>query len=1268
MLRNEPRNRAATLVLAALTGGATLAPGAMQFTEVAWDANIRHTYAYAQYPEIHGFTDDIHSWISAGAVAEDFDGDGWIDLYVLQGGSGPNLLYINQGNGTFLEEAAARGAGLTGSHFGTCAADFDRDGDVDIFISSATSLITSATTPHTLLINDGSGHFTVSAQVFGTSTLFPSSPSWGDIDNDGLLDLVLGAWAEQPQGGIHIYRNIGNGQFQLQQSLPKAWTFVPRFADINGDRFQDLLVSADFGQASYYRNDGRGLMHPAGFSDVENGMGNAVGDIDNDGDLDWFITSIRDFDEAEGTWGLTGNRLHLNDGSGDFSDITGSAGVRDGYWGWGAEFADFDNDGDLDIYHVNGWPDGTPNIAAQFSDTPACLFENLGGNTFQEIAAASGDAGNTGQGRCVVVFDYDNDGDQDIFIANNHELVVEGAGGQIERPPGQPILLRNDTPPAGAWLKVQLEGLAAPHHSHGIGARVYVSSGGVTQMRELNASSGFNGHGPGRIAHFGLGGASQADVVRAVWTNGDESEIRAVAAEQAITVTSPRATVSERVVDPGGSVTVTLAGSDLPPGATATWSSGGMTFANPAIIPMSTPGEHLLVLTIMDSESGFLRSERLRVLVVDPSAEEPSVARRWNEEILTAIRIDKPDPTVHSRNLFHLSAAMWDAWAAYDPQAVGYLHNEAASPGDVNAARNEAISHAAYRVLNAGYAGTINASTSLASFTLLMAELGYDPSITTTAGNSPAAVGNRVAEAVLNFFASDGAADEGGYLGGLYQSANGPLLIAQSGTVMAAPNRWQPLLIENPITQNGQTGTVLQSFLGSHWGAVRPFALDSFGPGQFLHLDPGPPPELGGATDADFKDGNLVVLTFSSLLDPAGGNYIDISPSAIGNNTLGLNDGSGHVLNPVTAQPYPPNIVNHADFGRVLAEFWADGPDSETPPGHWNVLLNKVGETEGFERRFAGQGDVIDALEWDVKAYFALNGALHDAAVAAWGLKRAYDFVRPVSSIRHMGGLGQSSDPGGSSYDPLGLPLVANLTEVVTSVSSAPGERHAHLSGHVGEVAVRAWSEGSGVGWILAADWLPYQRDSFVTPAFPGYVSGHSTFSRAAAEVLTRLTGDPYFPGGMATFTAHKDDYLEFETGPTADVVLQWATYYDAADQAGISRLYGGIHVPVDDGPGRVIGAQCGISAWDLAVRYFDGSVRNLPFASNLAPDAGGDLVLEWDTLRGAYYQVQQSDSLSDDFPERGEWIQAVETRGWFPVPDPHIGGPRRFFRVVRAH
>ena len=282
----------------------------------------------------------------------------------------------------------------------------------------------------------------------------------------------------------------------------------------------------------------------------------------------------------------------------------------------------------------------------------------------------------------------------------------------------------------------------------------------------------------------------------------------------------------------------------------------------------------------------------------------------------------------------------------------------------------------------------------------------------------------------------------------------------------------------------------------------------------------------------------------------------------------------------------------------MLAEFWADGPDSETPPGHWFVILNEVNDHPLLERRMEGLGSELDLLEWDAKAYFALGGAMHDAAITAWGIKGWYDYLRPISAIRAMADRGQSSDSELDSYHMDGIPLVDGLIELVGEEDDLAGEE----GEHVGKIKVLGWrgpdyiddptEDVAGVGWILAENWWPYQRPTFVTPPFAGYVSGHSTYSRSAAEVLTALTGSAYFPGGMSQFEITANEFLVFEKGPSVDMVLQWATYYDAADQCSLSRIWGGIHPPADDIPGRLMGIDIGKDAFELARRYFAGEVR----------------------------------------------------------------------------
>lgn len=580
-------------------------------------------------------------------------------------------------------------------------------------------------------------------------------------------------------------------------------------------------------------------------------------------------------------------------------------------------------------------------------------------------------------------------------------------------------------------------------------------------------------------------------------------------------------------------------------------------------------------------------------------APEGSIARRWNEHQLNSIRRDIPRPGVHARNLFHTSAAMYDAWATYDSTADGIFFRERHTSGDIEADRAEAISYAAYRVLTYRYdaARAIGGVRSNACLTAFMQSLGYDPAFTSTEGDSPAAIGNRIAQTILDSAREDGANELNNYADVTsYAAANPPLIVDQPGTNgIVDPQTWQELNLAVAVTQNGIVidGGV-QKYIGSNWGGVTPFALARNGTDTFFAPD-----NLPRWGSEALRQQAVELIRMSSELDPGPAGSRDYSPAAFGNNPLGTDEGSGHGANPVTGEPYAPNILPVGDFSRVLAEFWADGPKSETPPGHWNTLFNQdVSDSPQQTFKYEGTGDALDRLEWDVKGYVAVNTATHDAAIAAWEQKRVYLGPRPISVLRHMAELGQSSDPGAPSYNESGLPLVPGLIELITEASSTPGERHEHLAKFVGEVAILSWrgepgdtrSELGQVGWIRGSEWIPYQLRTFVTPAFPGYVSGHSTFSRAAAEVLTAFTGSPYFPGGFAEFVAPTNGYLKFEKGPSVDVRLQWASYYDAADQAGQSRRYGGIHVSADDFDGRRIGHEVGLKAWEKTRAYFDGT------------------------------------------------------------------------------
>jgi hypothetical protein len=203
----------------------------------------------------------------------------------------------------------------------------------------------------------------------------------------------------------------------------------------------------------------------------------------------------------------------------------------------------------------------------------------------------------------------------------------------------------------------------------------------------------------------------------------------------------------------------------------------------------------------------------------------------------------------------------------------------------------------------------------------------------------------------------------------------------------------------------------------------------------------------------------------------------------------------------------------------------------------------------------------------------------------------------------------------------------------------------------------------SGAKWKRPDEWFTYQKKTFVTPAFPGYVSGHSTFSRAAAEVMTAITGSPFFPGGLGTFTAQSNAFLTFERGPNQTVELQWATYFDAADQAGLSRLWGGIHVSVDDLTGRRVGQICGQSAWVLARSYFDGSITNTPVHLAIGSTTGGDCQIQFNAVRGFRYELQCGSDLVETFPQTTIPLPiATGTRVFLTNT---FAGSRQFFRVV---
>jgi hypothetical protein len=630
---------------------------------------------------------------------------------------------------------------------------------------------------------------------------------------------------------------------------------------------------------------------------------------------------------------------------------------------------------------------------------------------------------------------------------------------------------------------------------------------------------------------------------------------------------------------------------------------------------------------------------------------------------------------------------MYDAWAAYDSKAVGFTYRAKHTAADVASARREAISYAVYRMMLERHAYSRTATNQAGANPAFMTALGYDPNNVSRDPATPAGVGNRIYDAVSAWFLEDGSRQTAGtpfptanppvaypdYPVGhprRYIFANPPMNpflhgITDGTNTITDVNKWQRMIVANSIDQNGFPQNPLQGYLGAQWLWVRPFSLSRIDPDK-PWIDPGPPPFLGTATDAEFKSNLVAVIRSSSELTTQDGVRIDISPATIGNNTLGANDGRGYMTNPVTGLAYASNIVLRGDFTRALTEFWADGPSSETPPGHWNSIANHVSDDMPV-KRIGGTGPEVDRLEWDVKLYFSLNAALFDAGCAAWSVKRHYNAWRPLTAIRYSGGSGQSSNPGLPSYHTNGLPLVPDLIELVTDATVASG-RHAGLT--PGKVAVFSWpgqpefpdTDTSGVKWVHAEDWMTYQKKTFVTPGFPGYISGHSTFSRSAAEVMTAITGSKYFPHGLGTYLLPR---LVNEAGPSQPVTLQWASYYDAADQVGLSRIWGGIHPPADDFAGRQVGSQVGKSAWELALKFFNGSVINSEINLTTRKLDSSHMELRFNAVRGLYYKVHTSANVDGPYSDGGSAGQVALEASMASTNS--LGDGQRFFRVSPA-
>ena len=496
------------------------------FTEVSSFVGIDHEHGYKDGDLVSSDPSFDRRIQGGGVAAGDYDQDGWTDLYFTGGTIGPNYLYRNLSNGRFEEVASQAGVALE-ARFDTGATftDINGDGWPDLFVGGIDGAGVR------LFRNRQNGTFEDITEASGLAGIDNGySASFADYDRDGDLDMYMTHWNDSSQGN-YLFQNDGTGFFtdvSEASGIPKNLMadYTANFSDINNDGWLDLLVAADFNTSQIYLNNGNGTFSNITDKDIitdDNGMGAAVGDYDNDGDMDWFVSSIFDpnglsGDVLPGTHtGASGNRLYNNQGDGTFQDVTETAGVRIGGWGWGSCFADFNNDGWLDIFHVNGY------ITTRFtnnefflSDASRIFISNRDG-TFTGSEQSLGLI-DKGMGKGISCLDYDLDGDIDIVVANNGQ---------------PPSLYRNDGGNDNNFIHLRIAGEGQNYDA--IGARITLVTGNLTQTREISNGSNFISNNPSE-AYFGLGASKKIDRIEITWPDGDRKTLTNISANQMLTI------------------------------------------------------------------------------------------------------------------------------------------------------------------------------------------------------------------------------------------------------------------------------------------------------------------------------------------------------------------------------------------------------------------------------------------------------------------------------------------------------------------------------------------------------------------------------------------------------------------------------------------------------------------------------------------------------------------------------------------------------------
>jgi len=523
----------------------TPASSPLYFELTAHKLGLSHQWDLTDIKQLSNFNLATYSIVessfnsSGGIAIGDYNQDGRIDLFVTSGNKAASKLFQQQDDGTYIDVAELAGVKLTGVYSGPSFADTDNDGDLDLFVGGM------GYAKSRFFINQGDGSFIESIAPSITKE-FTLSSSFGDYNNDGYLDLALSHYGSQlTADSEHLWVNTSNNLFEstsissgiINSKIDGSYdnrdidyTFTPSFADLNNDGFSDLLIASDYFNSVYFIN--KNGEHFEDYTqnlninkDDLHGMGSTVADIDNDGDLDWFVTNIIEYSQHTGSLKFTGNKLFSNNGDGTFSDISYKSNIYNGGWGWASCIADFNNDGLLDIFNTNGWntesgDDGK--YESHDSDTIK-LFLASDSGTFTETNIDIGLI-STGQGRAAVCFDSDNDGDIDILLSN-HERDTNA------------LIFYENTMKLNNYLKIDLK--AINKNIFAIGARVYVTATindeKVVQMREVNINSNFTSQTPSQL-HFGLGETTTIDQIKIIWPDGAEQQLTNIEANQSLLI------------------------------------------------------------------------------------------------------------------------------------------------------------------------------------------------------------------------------------------------------------------------------------------------------------------------------------------------------------------------------------------------------------------------------------------------------------------------------------------------------------------------------------------------------------------------------------------------------------------------------------------------------------------------------------------------------------------------------------------------------------